>query len=103
MCVCVCVRACVLACLRVCVLDLCFCNLLSQIKKFVSLLPERALNCFVRGLWASDNTGNGQLAEILSGSIQAELRYTDVDSDKKLQHPNDSTMPIHRPIFQCAP
>ena len=87
-------------CVCVYVLDLCFCNLLSQIKKFVSLLPERALDCFVRGLWASDNPGNGQLAEILSLSIQAESRYTDVDSDKKLQHPNYSTMPIHRAVFQ---
>ena len=56
-----------------------FLYLLSQIKKLVSVLPERTLNCFVRGPQASDNTDNGQLAGILSVPIQAEPRCTDAE------------------------
>ena len=56
-----------------------FLYLSSQIKKFASLLPERTLNCFVRGPRASDNTDNGQLAGILSVPIQAEPRCTDAE------------------------
>ena len=51
-------------------------NLLLQVKKFLTDLPDLALSCFVRGLRKSHNPVNNTLADILEEKA-AQLSQTE--------------------------
>ena len=51
-------------------------NLLLQVKKFLTVLPDLALSCFVRGLRKSHNPVNNRLADILEETA-AQLSQTE--------------------------